>query len=669
MYKHRYNFNEKGATRYGINASYRHTMVLWIVSAWMMGAHCTENEQIPFGCGEIDPSLSTMDASALFDAPGVPTFDLYLPPGEWETLKQNARNEEYVSANACFKGRAIGEVGMRFKGNVGSLEMCFDENNQLICPKLDIKLKFDKYDEKRRFMGLKRLSFNTSGGDASYIKEPLVYDVYREMNIVTPRTGWANLRVNGKSQGLYILIEPVDGRFTEDRWPDDPDGNLYKEQWPLSFKENGSTVMDVDRAVSKLKTNEADANVAGLLKFSTSFMAAAPEDWKTLLDDTMGFDYLSRYMAVDDLIANVDGVTAWYYEGDEKKTAFNHNFYIYEKSDGKLVLIPWDLDTTFFSRMPFFSDVPTWRNVPENCDARFSAWNGNKTIIASGCDRIFQTLTQDMAPYENARKQLLTGGGPFTQGALQAKIDKYAARIRNAAGADPLGPGQTSFENAVKMLKLNIPMMQKRNECLDEAAVPAAEVSVSKVADMEDLTTCSLLNGAKVYPSSSTFLSDTISTDASISGNRNLTLTFEFSSDEYPWSSWLSYELLVSERPYNIQQFTGMRLKISADPPRPVRLYLAGNENADLGFSPIAFGWDLKPTRVVQQMEVRFADAALPDWAIATGESPSNSLQEVLTGLHGIVFSPASTEVNGHGILPKDVVDTGSVQIDDIEFF
>ena len=113
-------------------------------------------------CAPVDPALATADAADLFDYPHVPTFDICLPEDEWEALQVNARDEEYVPAEACFEGTSIGTVGLRFKGAVGSLLNCFNAQDEMICRKLSMKLKFSEYDLEQRFYGLRRLNFQAS---------------------------------------------------------------------------------------------------------------------------------------------------------------------------------------------------------------------------------------------------------------------------------------------------------------------------------------------------------------------------------------------------------------------------------------------------------------------------------------------------------------------------
>ncbi|HEY6728172.1 MAG TPA: CotH kinase family protein [Polyangiaceae bacterium] len=140
---------------------------------------------------DIDATLHARDADELFNSDHVPSFDLELPEDKWAALQQNAVDEQWEQAEACFDGKLIGRVALRFKGSHGSLFNCFDDAGQLLCPRLSMKLKFSEYDEDSRFFGLKRLNLHANRHDDSRMKERLAYDLYRAMGVAAPRASWA----------------------------------------------------------------------------------------------------------------------------------------------------------------------------------------------------------------------------------------------------------------------------------------------------------------------------------------------------------------------------------------------------------------------------------------------------------------------------------------------
>jgi spore coat protein H len=400
-------------------------------------------------CGTPDLTLQTASADELFAATKVPVFDLYLPAAEWEALKVHARDEQFVAAQACYDGRAVGTVGLRFKGSYGSLFGCFDKLGNLTCPRLSMKLKFDKYVAQQRFFGLKRLSFNAYQHDDSRMKEKLAYDLFRAMGIVAPRAAWAQVRVNGELQGLFGMVEVVDGRFTANRWPATPDGNLYKELWPTHASDA--------QISSALETNEATADISGFRGFAQAFMAADDAALLSTLGSYMDLDYLARFMAVEDAVVSYDGVT--YFWTDRVNTT-NHNYFIFEESPTRFTLIPWDVESSFWIAPNHAA--PHWTELPADCSTTYEYWGG--LAYAPGCDRVFRALVSDLGRWRAAARALLDG--PFATDTMVASIDRYHQLLAEAAQADPSPPRYSTFEQAVSGLRDGIPALRSRLEAL-----------------------------------------------------------------------------------------------------------------------------------------------------------------------------------------------------------
>jgi spore coat protein H len=407
-------------------------------------------------CGSPDPSLQEEDLDTLFAATSVPTFDFYLPQADWENLKVHAREEQFTPVQACYQGRSLGTVGLRFKGSYGTLYECFDAQGKMTCPRLSMKVKFDEYVDGQRFFGLKRLAFNAYRYDDSRMKEKLSYDLFRAAGIVAPRSAWALLRVNGQSQGLYGMVESVDGRFAAHHFPQSPDGNLYKEVWPTHASDG--------QLVAGLETNEEKADVSGYRGFAQTFMAAADDASRlAILGKYMDLDYLARFMAVEDAVISYDGITYFWTDGNDTN---NHNYFIYEESPTKFVLIPWDVESTFWIDPEHAA--PHWTVVPADCSLTYKYWGGK--AIAPGCDGVFHALDTDLGRWRAAARTLLDG--PFSVTAMNALINGYLEVIGDAAREDPTPTVYSSFDASVSYLKSQIPVIRQRLETMIAPPAP-----------------------------------------------------------------------------------------------------------------------------------------------------------------------------------------------------
>jgi len=604
---------------------------------------------------EIDESphspLSLKNANLLFDAEKVPVFDLTLPEESWETMQKEALEEEYVTAHLRFDGKNMGEVGLRFKGSWGSLNLCLDEEGNLLCSKLGMKIKFSGIDEDERFYGLKRLNFHGMVHDESKMAEKVGYKLYRDMGIAAPRSSWAVLSINGKSLGLFALVEQIDGRFTKDRWPEDGDGNLYKETWPITSDEQWYQ--------NGLKTNEETASHNQIIAFHEDMAASDDESLLDTLKRWSDPEALATYMAVDDAISNWDGVTAWYDWGDFY-TSHNAYWYQHDKDDS-FTLIPWDLDSVLLPYIPT-GETPHWTTVPEDCDQIYTIW-GNVNTKAPGCTPIFRALASERKSYEDAADRLLDG--PFDLERLSDQIDEYAEMIRDAVQEDPTGTGLEGWEDAVSDLKNNLALHRLKFEALRaQRALPTSTLSISGVNDFESLEPYSVILGMEVYSNTHSSASRTVNTDSPLLGEQDIRLEFAYRDEPgVDWGQWSSNIFQIKEGVVDVRELSGIRLHLRSDgPSRNVQIGLESRASSQAA-AGVLFGWLVQATASSTEIEVLFADAEIPSWA------PPNDdvLEDVLRAVYGLAVQPQVVQNSGY--LGEGVVDMGSVQIDNIEFF
>jgi spore coat protein H len=609
---------------------------------------------VPNPCGEVVANLATRSTVELFAYSTVPTFDFALPPAAWEALKANARAEQYVEAQACFEGQAIGLVGLRFKGSYGSLYNCFDANGVNTCRKLGMKVKFDKYVKGQHFFGVKRLNFHSYHYDDSYLKERLAYELYGAMDIVVPRATWALLRVNGEPQGLFGMVEDLDGNFTKDRWPNYGDANLYKEVWPGKADDTWIT--------SHLETNTATADISDFKAFSTALNAAAPEALRTIMGQYTDLSYWARYMAVDDAIANFDGITT-YYVNAATDMAGNHNFYFYQDAPQHFAIVPWDEESTL-STASGFGYVPPWQTTPADCSLTYRSWEvSDLRVKAPGCDRVFQALSADLTEYHAQAQRLLDG--PFALATMQAKIDQYAAFIRAEASADPHGPGATNFEKAVDFLRQDIPRLRNRLEFLQtgRTAVPL-QITVGETMGFETIDDYGLTVGTMLLCNANSTTSVEVNSTDPISGGQSLRMLTNFGNEATSWQQWSLYRIPLTAST-DLNALTGVRFKARSNVARPIRFDLVSPKDT-LGADGIHFGWDIPLTGDTQTIEVLFANAKPPTW----GKNPGDRLTDILGAITSVDYQPQCVgRADATGQLPDGKTDNGWIDVDDIEFF
>jgi hypothetical protein len=306
-----------------------------------------------------------------------------------------------------------------------------------------MKLAFDYADDNARFHGLRKLNLHTMGRDFSLMRERLGYAMYREMGVASPRTTYVRLLINGELEGLYLAVEEIDGRFTRSRFSEGGEGNLYKEVWP--WYDNPA----IYRAA--LQSNKGDTtNVDKMLALAKT-LKTEPERALEWIDR----DYTVRYIAVDRLLLNDDGVFHFYCfpQGNNPGPLGNHNYFWYESgSGGRMWLVPWDLDVSLAnpSSRNGWIDVE-WSAVPESCMCHIAIGSPQR---APGCDAFVAQLGTLRDEYDLMVDAFVSG--PFAKDAVDAKLrawsDAIEPMVDEAAGLKG-APDQDQWQTALYELR------------------------------------------------------------------------------------------------------------------------------------------------------------------------------------------------------------------------
>jgi hypothetical protein len=596
--------------------------------------------------------LIRRDANTLFSSTEVPVFELSLPSSEWEALQRNAVREEYTSAKLWFEGEAVGWVGLRFKGGHSTLFACVEREANARCAKLSMKIKFNKYQKRKRLFGLERLNFHGMTRDATKMSDKIAYELFRNMGIVAPRSHWARLVINGKSQGLFALVEQIDGQFAADRFevPVKGNGNLYKEVWPIDADES--------YFARGIKTNKHVATHERFVAFGSELASAKPHEVLSVLDKWSDTDQLYAYMAVDDAISNWDGISAWYCEGE---ICDPHNYYWYvDETKDKFTLIPWDMDQALTIRTPL-AHIPHWTTQPSDCRKRYKAFRKTE-LTAPGCEVFFQGLLTERSRYADAIQKLLDG--PFQEKLIHAKIDRYADIIEDEIAKDPALVGVESWRASVDDLKERIPLLILKLEALrDGQEITPLSLDPTSLTDFESLGELQFALGIDRSSNPNSTSSQSLNQTDPIEGMKDARFNFTFVEETDSSKTWHFVVLPIEGGENDLSLLTGIRLSIVADQDRTVRLDLQSREYSQKGGR--RFGWEIGVSDTPTRIALRFTDAHMPAWA---NPKPPETIEEILTNVHALVFRPSPIR-DADGSMGGGAQDTGFLQVDSIEFF
>ena len=113
----------------------------------------------------------------------------------------------YVPATFTWGDIRIENVGLRFKGNSSSNPEGWWKRGLLI--------KFGEYVDGQRFLGLRRVSLDNGVQFGSLFSERLIADVLQAEQVVSSRANYAQVTINGESDGLFVNVERIDKSFLE----------------------------------------------------------------------------------------------------------------------------------------------------------------------------------------------------------------------------------------------------------------------------------------------------------------------------------------------------------------------------------------------------------------------------------------------------------------------
>lgn len=589
----------------------------------------------------------------VFDKGKILSIQVELPPDEWAALQKNARDEAYVPVQAVIDGNDLGEVGMRFKGSYGALYNCFDSDDNMICPKLSLKLKFSEYDSDKRYQGLKRLNLHAMARDETLMHDALGYKAFRDAGIITSRTSYAELSVNGELMGLYVVVEQQDGRFTDDRFLGNGDGNLYKEVWPATT--------DTEVYQEKLKTNEELADHQGIVSFTTALQGATDAELPTLVSNWVDVNYWTTYLAVNEAMNNWDGVGIWYCAPGTRYCG-PHNFYLYQEEERPFFwLMPWDLDSTFILNS-WNGYPPRWNDLSVDCSELVFLPENGFNVMPPSCDPLFRGIAmQDPQLYVNALDTVLAT--VFSEETLLAQIDELEALLTPAVERDPVWDVD-GWRGSVDQLRANIPLLRQRLMLIrDGQDVSPSYLSLSGVNDFEATNTIGILAGCSFFVNSQSSGEILVNQNAPLAGTKDFRFNFTFRNEGATmYGDYAVANMNLSEMA-DLTDLQSVRIAIRSDGSRQVQLGLisplsTGQEQG------LIWGWNLEVTDQPQVLELPVSDLSMPWWYVVDGTE--DDLAMILTQVNQLRVSPYSTTRAADGLLPEP--ETGFVELDNIEF-
>lgn len=450
-------------------------------------------------------------AQALFDQNSFRSFNIELPTQNVAIINSDPTKEYRVHCRLTTdyntpQAQTFSDfaVGCGYKGSVGSLRVCLDENHRdnKICRKLSMRVDaraFDDNDDNNQkaplFYGMRSLLFGGMPVDLSMMSERTAFYLLESLGIVAPHATHAKLFMNGKYLGLYSFVQPVDEEFVQIEFANDNrrgKGALYKELWfnPLHMQ-------DIDLQ-SGDKSDDAFVRQVQAAVLATPNSGDAPRQ------------FFEQYFDVQSLVDVTAFNTAIGATDDWRQ---RHNYYLYVRDDAfgkKLVWIPWDYDRLYdegadtrgaLKGRPWWDVAATGTSFACNQPAKSSqqqanelggtpariAWNKDifdqfplDINVPVTCDKFTQLMATALASRIRQRTREIAGQISVPQ--IRSQWSVWSAQIRTALERDPSGPA--------------VPIMLANQQQLEAHLTRSLQKAVSEANQAEGIASSSLFSSS-----------------------------------------------------------------------------------------------------------------------------------------------------------------------------
>lgn len=351
------------------------------------------------GAANIDSPSSDGDESEygqlLFDEEHLAKITLDIAQSNVDILLEDqatGRDPSYVPAEFSFDSSQAIEVGVRVKGHF-TLSASDGVN-------LPFVVDFNRYDSNLEFDGTTKMHMHNNVIDSTQLKDYLSYGAWRAYGVPAPRTGWAEVSINGKKIGLYTLVEYVGGRFLE-RHYEFSEGDLYKPEPPAGSLEYRGSNIEAYENIDHVRVDGSDH--ASFLNFVNVLNKGTLKQLSSVMD----IEGILTYFAVNIGIGNYDS-----YIGE------GHNYSLYESSAGSFTFLPWDMNLS--------QSLAT-----EPCGPGTNPGTDGMDFVLS--ERLLGNADH-LQNYLDIMKAFLEGPGSIQS--LNARIDAAEALLGNRLDAD-----------------------------------------------------------------------------------------------------------------------------------------------------------------------------------------------------------------------------------------
>ena len=270
-------------------------------------------------------------AEEVFDDTRLHEVRLFINSKDLAILRARYQENINTPADIQIDGTRVRNVAVRSRGG-GSRNPT----------KMGLRVDFNFYTANQRFRGLDAIILDNLWQDNALIREALTMKIFRRMGEPAPRESFCRLFLNNQYQGLYALVEEIDGEFAE-RETGESGGYLFEYHWTFAFfGDDLGPDLEVYKPIFEPRTHELDTDneLYGPLR-DLFDNANEPDDalWLELIGQRLDLPQFMKCLGIEAFVGEGDGLLG--YVG-------MNNFYLFRSpATGRHRIIPWDRDLAF----------------------------------------------------------------------------------------------------------------------------------------------------------------------------------------------------------------------------------------------------------------------------------------------------------------------------------
>lgn len=267
---------------------------------------------------------------SIFNLNKVHTLYLTFPYASfYDSLIKTNTTDVYLKVDVKFNDKTLSQVGIKVKGNSS-----FNNPSQ----KKSFKLDLNEFVSGQDIHGLKKLNFNNSFKDPTFMREKIANDFIRKFNAPAPRVSYCNVYMNNQLWGLYTIVENIDDEFCT-RWFKNDQGNLFQGDPKGTLQWKGAATQSLYTSDYDLENNKTSNNWTDLIQLINTINNTPAQNFKSSLEQFFNTGNFVKQWAAMNMFASFDS-----YIGS------GHNYYIYHDSlKNKFEWIAWDNNEAFGS--------------------------------------------------------------------------------------------------------------------------------------------------------------------------------------------------------------------------------------------------------------------------------------------------------------------------------